>query len=82
MLSLQGTEQNISSGSALEVTTFKELCDQVVQEHFKDCTPPEVATHIVEQGIQTASKAATLVDELEITILCSIYIHPHCIHTD
>lgn len=34
--------------SALEVTTFKDLCDLMVLEQFKNCIPPEVTTHIIE----------------------------------
>ena len=49
--------------SVLEVTTFEDLCDLMTQEHFKDCIPPEVTTHIAEQGVNTASEAATLADE-------------------
>uniref|UniRef100_A0A671UNG2 SCAN box domain-containing protein n=1 Tax=Sparus aurata TaxID=8175 RepID=A0A671UNG2_SPAAU len=49
--------------SALEVTTFKDLCDLMIQEQFKESIPPEVATHIAERGVKTASEAATLADE-------------------
>ena len=35
----------------------------MVQEQFKDCIPPEAASHIAEQDVQTASKVATLADE-------------------
>lgn len=47
----------------LEVTTFEELCDVMVLEQFKSFIPPEVATHIAEWGVKTASEAATLADE-------------------
>ena len=30
--------------SALEITSFKDLCDLMVQEQFTDCVPPEAAT--------------------------------------
>lgn len=49
--------------SALEITTFEELCDAMVLEQFKNCIPPEVATHIAERGVKTAPEAATLADE-------------------
>lgn len=49
--------------SAMEVITFKELCEAMVLEQFKNCVPPEVATHIAERGVKTASEAAILADE-------------------
>lgn len=49
--------------SALDVTTYEELCDLILLEQFIDCVPPEVSTHIVERRIATVSEAATIGDE-------------------
>lgn len=47
----------------MEVTTFRNLGYQMVLEQFKDCIPPEIAAHIAEHGVRTASEAAILADE-------------------
>ena len=57
------TKHFIRLCSASQVTTFKDMCDGMVQEQFKDCIPPQAASHIAEQDVQTASKVATLADE-------------------
>lgn len=49
--------------SALDVTTYEELCDLVVLEQLIDCVPPEVATHIIERGKASVSEAAAMADE-------------------
>ena len=49
-------------GFSLEVATFKGLSDLTVLEQFKNSIPPEVATFIVEKGVETASEAAFLAD--------------------
>lgn len=55
------TKINTSTGGVLHwMLLHSNLFDLMVLEQFKDCIPPEVATHIVEHGLGTASEAATL----------------------
>ena len=49
--------------SAVGVITFKDLCDLIVLEQFKDSLPSEVATHIDERGVKTVNEAAILADK-------------------
>ena len=49
--------------SAVGVITFKDLCDLIVLEQFRDCLPSEVATHNDERGVKTVNEAAILADK-------------------
>ena len=49
--------------SVVGVITYKDLCDLIVLEQFRDCLPSEVATHIDERGVKTVHEAAILADE-------------------
>ena len=49
--------------SALDVTTFEELCDLVIFEQFKNMLPRWIATYISERRVTTAAEAAVSADE-------------------
>jgi len=50
-----------------KVQTMEELKNVIFLEQFKNTLPENVATFIVERGVQTASQAAVLADEWELT---------------
>uniref|UniRef100_A0A8P4K9M3 SCAN box domain-containing protein n=1 Tax=Dicentrarchus labrax TaxID=13489 RepID=A0A8P4K9M3_DICLA len=49
--------------TALQVTTFDELCDLMILEQFKNSLPERIATYITERKMNTAAEAAVSADE-------------------
>ncbi len=49
--------------TALDVTTFDDLCDLMILEQFKNCLPERMAKYITEQKVTSAADAAVSADE-------------------
>lgn len=49
--------------TSAEVNDYGRLCELIVLEQFKKSVPERVATHISEQKVQSAVKAAALADD-------------------
>ncbi|KAK0137943.1 hypothetical protein N1851_025819 [Merluccius polli] len=49
------------------VDTFKDLCDLLILEQFKDVLPECMATYLNEHEVKTAAKAAVLADNYALT---------------
>lgn len=49
--------------TALDVTTYEDLCNLIVLEQFKNCLPDRIAKWITEQKLTTAADAAVSADE-------------------
>ncbi|CAJ1087102.1 uncharacterized protein LOC117532417 [Xyrichtys novacula] len=49
--------------SALDVSTFDNLCDLMILEQLKNCLPERIAKYITEQKVTTAAAAAVSADE-------------------
>ncbi len=49
--------------TALEVTTFEDLCNLVILEQFKNNLPERVSTYISERKVVTAGEAAVAADQ-------------------